>query len=226
MAYRHGQIVTRVSEVALTSVLPQQLERAVDAGLWAHRMTFLPVHFTREALSRYAEEYRLACVGPRPRALKAQEMAKERHLMSEKLKAMNRVERAAFFAEERAAKRAKLPAWRMRQREKLAVFMRENRGLVSRGSRERSRDRNNDIPLYDTGAYKGSVLKGEAELQGNWQSRRLVLNAPQPYAHVVVPNWRGPGFNKTKAVEATTPEEWDSFAQTMEAEMQRQFDAM
>jgi hypothetical protein len=226
MAGRRGLLPFELPEGLYPAALLDDYSRAKDAGLVNHRSKFLPIHFTKTALQRYAMEYRLACVGPKPRSLKGQQMAAERRQMSEALKAMTVKERADFFSQERSARRANLPQWRKDQRERLRLTMQLGRGRISWNARERSKDRNNEIPLWETGEYKASILNGSAVLTGSYKSRRMTLSAPQPYAHVVVENWRGPGFNKTKAVEATIPIEWEAFKDAAERSLQRDYDQM
>jgi hypothetical protein len=226
MAGRRALLPFEIPEGLYPAALLDDYSRAKDAGLVNHRKQFLPIHFTKTALQRYAEAYRFACVGPKPRSMKAQQRAAERQERTARIKAMTAKERADFFGSERTAKRLNLPAWRQEQRAKLMWTMRSGRGLISTGARERSKDRNNEVPLYETGEYKGSLLRGAAVLSGGFKSRRMTLSAPQPYAHVVVPNWRGPGLNKTKAAEATIPYEWEAFGRAMEQSLQRDFDQM
>lgn len=191
------------------------LEEAVDAALLAHRAEFLPRHFTREAIGRYPEAYRYACPGPNPKNKLAAAMQLERHALSAWLKAASPQQRKDYFAD-----------WRRRQRERLSAATTETRGLVSTGGRQRTKDRNNEVPLFDTGAYRAVVLGGAGKISGPAWNRTMSLQVPLLYANVVRYNWRGGGLNKTRAVQATTSAEQDAFAARMDSVLQTAFNAI
>jgi len=188
---------------------------AVDEALLNHRKRFLPMHFTREAKSRYPKEYEFATPGPNPKNKLATLAAQSREAVSAYLKAAGPAGRAAYFSEAAARKRAAL-----------AAAVTAGRGHISTGTRERTRDRRNEIPLFDTGAMKSLVLGGTAVLAGSATKRTLRISVPLTYANVSRKTWKGGALNKTKAVQAVTPEEVDGFASIANAALQTAFNAI
>lgn len=212
---RASAIVWEMPEELNEAGTTAMVETAVDAALLNHRRDALPRHFTREAIGRYGAAYEGACPGPSPRNAIAKAAALERGALSAALKGMSTESRRDYFAN-----------WRREQRERMLESTRATRGLVSSGSRDRTKDRRNEIPLYDTGAYKAFVLQGAGTLAGPTFSRTMKIEVPLPYANVVRKNWKGVGLKKTPAVQATTTDEVEAFAATMNTRLQEQFNAV
>lgn len=212
---RLANIVWEIPEPLSVGGTTDMLEKAVDAALLQHRSDALPVHFTKEAIQRYPEAYKYACPGPSPRNKVGGAMKMEREALSAWLKAASPEVRRNYFAE-----------WREEQRGRLRDATRATRGRVAAGTRERSRDRRNEIPLFDTGAMKSLVLGGGGRLSGPAINRTLHLEIPLAYVHVQRRNWKGGAVNKSKAIQATAPAEIEAFAARMDAVLQAQFDAI
>lgn len=193
----------------------QMVSDTVDGAILEYRSGILPRHFTREALTRYPEEYRFACPGPSPKNKTQQLELAHGAAMSAYLKALGPEGRRNYYA-----------AWRQRQRERLMAETLETRGLVSQGSRERSRDRKNEVPLFDTGALKMHTLRGSASITGTPQRRLLGLDIPLPYLHVKRRNWKGGFLDKVKALQASSPDESEWFAGRVETTLARRFAAL
>jgi hypothetical protein len=212
---RLANIVWELPEALSVQGTTAMLERAVDAALLQHRSDVLPRHFTREAIQRYPEAYKYACPGPSPRNKIGAALKLERGALSAWLKAAGPEVRRNYFAQ-----------WRQEQRERLADATRATRGRVASGTRERSRDRRNEIPLFDTGAMKALALGGGGRITGPATSRTMHLDIPLPYVHVQRKNWKGGALNKSKALQATANDEIEAFAARMDAVLQAQFNAI
>lgn len=187
------------------------LEKALDAALLAHRRVFLPRHFEAAAIARYPAEYAAAC--PRRDTQAAAFRKMDRETLSRRLKSMTPDQRRRYFSE-----------WRDRQRQGLAQRVYAERGRVSMGTRLRSIDRRNEIPLVDTGRMRASVTAGAATIAGPVHRRHMDLQNLPAYAPLKHVNDKGV-FDKVLAVQAVRSDETDEFARVMDQTIQQALNA-
>lgn len=174
---------------------------AVDTGLRAHRDTFLPLHFTPAAISRYPVAYRTACPKRGQQAAKAAESNAQITAMLNGMTTQQRQD------------------WRRRRKDKAAA-----RKALDQAQPLRSLDPTNQIPLVDTGRLRTAVLSGQVQFIGRPEIRRMKMFPPfYTYIKTKPKKTAGDWFDKVAAVQEIIPAEEQAFAKTFEAQLQNAF---
>jgi len=171
--------------------------RAVDAGLVAHRQKFLPIHFTPEALSRYPGPYRTAC----PKRTAAATVQAQITAMLDGMSPQQRQD------------------WRRQRKDKSSA-----RKALDQANPLRSIDKDNSIPLVDTGRLRNAVISGQAQFIGRPEIRRMKLFPPfYTYIKTKPKKTAGDWFDKVAAIEAVIQAEEQAFADILETKIQEAF---
>jgi hypothetical protein len=171
---------------------------AMDAGLRNHREKFLPIHFTRAALTRYSNEYAAACP-------QRDRKGRVGNMLKKELSEMTASERKEF--------------WENRQRNRTR-FQAEAKKYQQ--DRLTNLDPDNEIPLFKTGRLQASILQGFLQFRLPAARREMVFNPPF-YVFFKTRNKKGE-FDKVAAIQAIASGEDDEFAAQVSRSLQEYFD--
>ena len=177
-------------------------KKALQSAFRFHRWKYLPFHFSKAAFLRYPQEY--ANSGARSNPLN-----------------QGGVKQSVFNPGSLSPKRLAMynsPEARQARGDLIAESRKSSKGQAYLTSR----DRRNEIPLYDTGRTKSMVLQGAYSFAGNPDNYKMSIPVP-PYI-----SWRsyrtdGKMWDKKAAAEAVRKDEIEIFVQNVSESMDKYF---